>query len=143
MRAKRGKIVERLAHGHPRIKGDGIRHVGQARFDGDFVALRVQAENADGAGRGPEQIEQALDGRRLARSIAAEKSVTASGADGETESIHGVQFAVAPYKVLDLDDGDGCVAHGFSFGCFSVCAALFSKKSSRSLTRAKNSSRPT
>ena len=103
--AKRGEIFQRLAHGHPRIKRDRVRHVGEARFHGHFVALRVEAEHAHRAGIRTEQIQQAFDGRGLARAVAAKKAVTASGADGQAQAVDGVQLAVAAGQVFDFDDG--------------------------------------
>ena len=36
-RAERREVVERVAHGHPRIERDVVGHVGEPRLDGDFV----------------------------------------------------------------------------------------------------------
>ena len=83
MFAERGEVFQRVAHGHPRIKRDHVRHVGEPRFDGHFVLLRVEAEHARGAGIWAEQIEQALDGRGFARAVAAEETVAFAGAHGE------------------------------------------------------------
>ena len=105
MFAERGEIFQRVAHGHPRIKRDHVRHVGEPRFDGHFVLLRVEAEHARRAGIRAEQIQQALDGRGLARAVAAEKAVAFPGADSQTQAVHRVQLAIAAVKVVDFDDG--------------------------------------
>ena len=104
MLAERGEIFQRAAHGHPGIKRDQVRHVGEARFDGHFVLLRVEAEHARRAGVRAEQIQQALDGRGLAGTVAAEKAVAFPGADGQAEAVHGIQLAVATVEVFDFDD---------------------------------------
>ena len=90
-----GQVGQRVLHGHPRIKGDQVRHIGEARFDGDFVAARIEAEHPHLAGIRAEQIQKALDGGGLARAIAAEEAVALAGAHAERESVHGIQLAVA------------------------------------------------
>ncbi len=143
MFAERREIFQRLAHGHPRIKRDHVRHIGEARFHRDFILARVEAEHARRAGIGPEQIQQAFDGGGFARAVAAEKAVAFAGAHVQAEAVDGVQLAVAAREVLDFDDGRWC-----SYECLSIVVGLFpsalrSKQSSRSLTSARNASRST
>ena len=76
--AKRREVVERFAHGHPGIERDVVGHVGEPGLHGDFVATRVEAEHPHVTARRPKQIQQALDGGRLAGAVAAEEAVAAS-----------------------------------------------------------------
>ncbi len=57
VRAEGGDVGEHGVHGHPRVEGDGVGHVGKAGFHGDIIALRVESEDADGAGGGAEQVQ--------------------------------------------------------------------------------------
>ena len=103
--AKRGEIFQRVAHGHPWIKRDHVRHICQPRFDGNFIALRVKAEHAHRAGIGPEQIQQTFDGRGFARAIATKKAVASAGADIQRETVHGIVPAVTPREILNFNNG--------------------------------------
>jgi hypothetical protein len=83
MFAERGEVFQRVAHGHPRIKRDHVRHIREPRFHGDFVLCGSRPNTRARAGIGPEQVEQAFDGRGLARAVAAKKAVAFAGAHGE------------------------------------------------------------
>ena len=102
--AERREVVERLAHGHPRIERDVVGHVGQPRLDGDFVARRIEAEHAHRAARRPQQIQQALDRRRLAGAVAAEEAVAAAGLDAQVEAVDRVGATEPADEAGDLDD---------------------------------------
>ena len=104
-RAERREVVERVAHGHPRIERDVVGHVGEPRLDRDLVPRRVQAEDPHVAGRRPQQVQQALDGRRLAGAVAAEEPVAAPRLDAQVQAVDGVGAAVAADEAADLDGG--------------------------------------
>src|SRR5687767_3742349 len=91
--AERREVVERRAYGHPRIKGDAVGHVGDARLDVDFVPRRVEAEHSHLAACRAQQVEQALDRRRLARAVPAEEAVAAAGLDAQVQAIDSVGAA--------------------------------------------------
>src|SRR6266536_5531683 len=78
MPAERREVIERVPHAHPRVKRHMIGHVGEARFDRNLMARRVESEHFDLPGSRPEQVQQTLDRGCLARSIAAEKTITTS-----------------------------------------------------------------
>src|SRR5580658_7488317 len=78
-----------------RPERDAVRHVGEARFDRHLLCLRVESKDAHGARSWLQQIEQALDGRRLARAIASEESVTTPWLHRYVEAVDGVELPVA------------------------------------------------
>src|SRR5436190_10117274 len=88
--AERSKEFERLGNAHPRIKGDGIRHIAETGFDGDFLLLRVEAKDTDGAGSGLQEIEQAFDGGGFAGAVAAEKAVATATLNGKVQAVDGL-----------------------------------------------------
>ena len=112
--AERGEVFQRTAHGHPRIKRDLVRHISQPRFYGNLIFARVEPEHARGAGVGAQQIQQAFDGRGLARAVTAEETVATPGADGQAQAVDGIQLAVAAGQIFEFDDGRVTV-HGVSF----------------------------
>src|ERR1043166_4992910 len=85
MRTERREIIERFLDRHPRIKGDVIRHIGQAAFDFDFFFGRIEAEDADGAIARPQQVEQAFHRSRLAVSVAPNQPITPARPDDYDE----------------------------------------------------------
>jgi hypothetical protein len=76
-----------------------VRHVGQPRLDGDFIARRVQAEDLDLTARRTQQVQQALDRRRLAGAVAAEEAVAAAGLDAKTQAVDGIGAAVPAMRI--------------------------------------------
>src|SRR6185503_7699263 len=128
------------AHRHPRVEGDGVGHVGEARLHLHLVAPRVHTEHLHAAARGPEQVEQALDRRGLAGAVAAEEAVAAARRDAQAQAVDGVGARVAAHQVVDLDRR-GLRIHG----ChpFAARARACSNVSKRSSTRRTSSPRGT
>ncbi len=135
-RAEGREVVERLAHGHPRIERDVVGHVGDARFDGHFCLARIEPEDAHRAARWAQQVQETLDRRRLAGAVAAEEAVAAAGFDLERESVHGVGMPVAPHQPIDVDGRVVRHVATFLWRCSS-------KESRRSSTSLRNSARVT
>src|SRR5262249_34020419 len=77
--------------------------VGETRFHRDFLFPRIQPEHADAAGLWTKQVEQAFDRGGFAGAVAAEETVTAPGAHGEIETMHGLDLSVAPGQLPDFD----------------------------------------
>jgi hypothetical protein len=102
--AKRGEVIERLAYGHPGVKRDVIRHVCEPRLDGHFVARRIEAEQPDLTGRGPQQVQQTLDRGRLAGAVAAEKAVAAAGLHAKVQTVDRVGPPVSTNQSARFDD---------------------------------------
>src|SRR4051812_238300 len=118
MFAEGGKIIERVAHGHPRIKRDGVWHIGDSRFHGNFIALRIESEYAHGTGHRAQQIEQTFYRGGFPRAVASKKSVATTGQHFEAEAIHGVLLAVTMMEIFDFDDGS-FVGHNFPWFIYS------------------------
>src|SRR5205823_6124740 len=104
MPAERCEVIECVPYAHPWIKRHVVGHVRQARLDGYFMACRVEPEDFHFPRGGPQQIQQALDRGRLARAVAAEKTITASRQNAKTQAVHGVRPAITADQVIDLDD---------------------------------------
>src|SRR4051794_12219075 len=113
MRSEGSEIIQGIAHCHPRIKRDGIRHIGQTRLHIDFILLGIDAEDLDGTRLWPKQVQQALDSSRLARAIPAKEAVATTSADGEVEVMNRLMLAVAPGQPADLNCWD---AHSILLG---------------------------
>jgi hypothetical protein len=110
--AEAGLVIERLADIHPRVERDEVRDVGQAGLHRGFVASRIEPEDAHGSLGWSEEVEQALDGGRLAGAVAAEEPVALAGFHSEGESVQGFRATVSLDQALDLDGGS---VHGFAW----------------------------
>ena len=98
------EVIERFAHTHPRVERDEVRHVGEALLHRHLMPRRVESEHAHVAGRGAQQVQQALDGRGLARAVAAKEAVTTARRDAQAESVDRVGAPVAPDEIDQFDD---------------------------------------
>jgi hypothetical protein len=78
--AERREVVERTADCHPSVEGDVVGHVRKPGLDGHFISRRIEAEHPRLSARRPEQVEQALDGRRLAGAVSPEEPVASDAA---------------------------------------------------------------
>jgi len=71
------------------------------------AGLRVEAEHLDGPARRPDEIEQDVDGRRLARAVRAEEAEDLAALDGQIEVVHGRLVAEALGQARRLDGRHG------------------------------------
>ena len=140
MSAKRREVVERVAHGHPGVERHGVRHVRKPRFDGHFVARRIQAEDLHLPARRPQQVQQAFDRRRLAGPVTAKEAVAASRLHLQVEAGDGVGPSEAAHELVDRDDG-GFGIHGCPH--FTAPSRCCWNASYRSAASRRNSALPT
>src|SRR4051812_29438667 len=104
-RPKRREVPKGVADRHPRIERDVVWDVGNARLDGDFLARGIHPEDPHLSARWPEQVQQALVGRRLSGAIPAEKPVAPACRYRKAQSVNGVGATVAADQVADFDHG--------------------------------------
>src|SRR5688572_8186568 len=102
-RAVGGEVGQGIVDGHPRIERHLIGDVREQRLHLDLVAHRVESEDTRLAAGGAEQIEQALDGRRLAGAVSAEQAVTAARGDAQREAVNRIMAAVTTDEITDVD----------------------------------------
>ena len=80
--------AQRFRGGQPIEEREILGHDADAPLDLDGIGGRIDAENADVAGRGTQQAREALDRRRLAGAVGTEEAVEAAGRDLQIDAVH-------------------------------------------------------
>ena len=105
---ERAEGVHVLAHGELVEDGHLLRDHAHARLEVVAVGCHRLAEELDGAAVVGEQLEDAVDGRGLARAVGAKKPDNLPLADGEVQVVERDELAVALDEPGDADDVGWC-----------------------------------
>ena len=101
---ERAEGVHVLAHGELVEDGHLLRDHAYARLEVVAVRRHRLAEELDGAAVVGEQLEDAIDGRGLARAVGAQEAKDLPLAHGEVQVIERDELAIALDETRDADD---------------------------------------
>ena len=118
------KPPQRLHHlragrlvGQPQLPGQ----VGEARSNRHAVAMRIQAQDADPSGIGSQKVQDAADGRALARAVGAQEPQDLASPHFEADAPDGVDGPIVLDQALDSEHrvGRGTSLRPKRFDCLA------------------------
>ena len=118
---KAGHPSDDLVYGHPPVHPLVLSHIANPSPDLKAVMLGIKPQDPARAGPGPQQPQQGLDRRSLARAVAAQEAEDRPQWDLQVNPGKDLLATVAEVQVLDLDGG---FAHGLPLFCLRY--SLFS-----------------
>ena len=105
---ERARVADQLADGHPAGEVVLLGEIADPRQDGDRLGDGVEAEDAHRAAFRPQQAQDVLDERRLARPVRADEAVDRPAGDGHA---HRGQCRLGPEPARQLRDVDDWLTH--------------------------------
>ncbi len=104
--------VEEGAAAHPLVHAQVAGEIAAATPHLYGVAPAVESEDARCAGRGPDEVEENADGRRLAGAVRAQEAEDLAGVDGEVDAAKRAHASVVLEDGAQVDGGGHAVPPG-------------------------------
>jgi hypothetical protein len=105
-----GEALQVLPAGEVGVEAGRLDEAGDAPEHGGPVAVPGAAEDAQGAGVGPDQAEEHAQERRLARAVGAEDAVDLPGRDPDRDAVDGAHGPEGLHDAVGFDGEWRCHA---------------------------------